>query len=78
MRQRLELIVQCDYRRPTEIVEVVTHLRTRLRSTEWAMLEALALEVLRQAAVDPVTLEAVVSMVMEARRKAGLVVPLRL
>lgn len=66
MIQRLTLAFDCDFRRPTQVAIRVRELRAQCTSAEWAMLEALAMEVLRQAAVDAETVHSVARLGLEA------------
>jgi plasmid stability protein len=62
MKRRLELSVIFDYQRPLEVRAMVMELRDRLTPEGWAMLEAMAIEVGRQSALDPETAALLVRM----------------
>lgn len=64
--RRIQLQFELDYRRPLEVRATVAELREKASREDWACLEALAMEVLRQAAVDPETVWSVAKMGVEA------------
>lgn len=64
--RRLQLQFELNYRRPLEVRAVVAELREKATREDWACLEALAMEILRQAAVDQETVWSVAKMGVEA------------
>ena len=71
MRRRLSLILEFDYRRPLECRAAVAELREKSDPADWAMLEALAIEVARQSAADSETVRAAAGLLLGVPERPG-------
>jgi len=69
MRRRFEFAIEADFRRPIEVRAAVAELREKCAAQDWAILEALAMEVIASAAVDAETVLQVSAMALEPGRK---------